>query len=46
MKSMKIFLESKKSSYGLKISGFNYSFSDNIFSAPFYGIEGILRKEK
>lgn len=42
MKSMKIFMESKKSDLGLKISSCPYSFKEPVQSIPFYGIEAFL----
>lgn len=44
MKSLKIFMESKSTPSGLKISSFPYSHNDNIISVPFYGIEQLIKK--
>ncbi len=41
MKSLKIFMESKSSRLGIKISSFPYSYHDNIMSVPFYGVEQL-----
>lgn len=46
MKSMKMFMELKKSDYGIKISSYPYSFSDSIYSVPFYGIESFIKRDK
>ena len=43
MKSLKIFMETKKVSTGLKISTSPYSYHDNIQSVPFYGIENLIK---
>lgn len=42
MKSLKIFMEEKKSQFGLKISNFPYSYHDDVKTIPFYGIEGLI----
>jgi len=43
MKSLKIFMLSKETSLGLKISSHPYSYHDNILSIPFYGIEHLVQ---
>lgn len=43
MRSLKIFLEEKKSSYGLRISQNALSFEDHVLSIPFYLIEQLDR---
>ena len=42
MKSLKIFMDSKTILHGLKISTYPYSYFDNIYSIPFYGIEHLV----
>jgi len=42
MKSIKIFMDSKKVSLGFKISSFPYSFTNNIQSIPFYGLKAFV----
>jgi len=43
MKSLKIFMESKNCSVGIKVSEYPYSFHDYIQSIPFYGIESLIK---
>lgn len=43
MKSLKIFMDSKCSEFGVKISTASYSFHNSVLSIPFYGIEHFLR---
>lgn len=45
MKSLKIFMDSKKSQFGVKISTHPYSFHNNVLSIPFYGIEHFVNAE-
>ncbi len=39
MRSLKLFMESKKTACGIKISTYPFSFYNNVQSIPFYGIE-------
>jgi predicted AAA+ superfamily ATPase len=43
MKSLKIFMESKKSKLGIKISEYPFSLDQSIQSIPFYGIESLIK---
>ncbi|MEA3348832.1 MAG: DUF4143 domain-containing protein, partial [Pseudomonadota bacterium] len=45
LKSLKLFMESKAISSGLKISSHPYAYNDNILSIPFYGIEHLGGKQ-
>jgi predicted AAA+ superfamily ATPase len=42
LKSLRMFMESKKSSFGVKISSAPYSATANIHAIPFYGIAAFL----
>lgn len=44
MRSLKLFLDSKKSPCGIKISRYPFSFSSNVQSVPFYGIETLVKR--
>jgi len=44
MKSLKMFMETKKISYGVKISSYPYSFFNSVQSIPFYGIEAFVKR--
>ena len=41
MKSLRLFMDSKKAPIGLKISPYPYSLHDGVQSIPFYGIENL-----
>lgn len=43
MKSLKIFMDSRQSQFGVKISTHPYSFHNKVLSIPFYGIEHFIK---
>ena len=43
MKSIQVFIESKKSGFAVKISGYNYSYYKIVQTVPFYGIAALLK---
>jgi uncharacterized protein len=45
MKSLAIFLSSKPSKTGIKISSYPFSLSNNIQTIPFYAIEAMIKSE-
>ena len=44
MKGLRLFMESKKSQFAAKISGFNFSLFENVQTIPFYGLEAFMKK--
>ncbi|MCK4764242.1 MAG: ATP-binding protein [Candidatus Aminicenantes bacterium] len=44
MRSLQVFMESKKSRFGVKVSGFNFSFFENVLTVPFYGLEALMKR--
>jgi predicted AAA+ superfamily ATPase len=45
MKSLKTFMEVKKCDYAVKVSGFNFSFFENVQSIPFYALESLVKRK-
>jgi len=46
MKSLNMFLKTKNSPFGFKISPYPFSFSNSVYSIPFYGIESLLKSQE
>ncbi len=44
MRSLRLFMESKKIAFGVKISAHPFFFFNSVQSVPFYGIEVLMRK--
>ncbi len=44
MKSLRMFMESKPSLFAVKVSGFNFSYFENVLSVPFYAMESLVKK--
>ncbi len=45
MKSLRLFMETKNSGMGVKVSGFNFSLFEKIRTIPFYAIESLVKGE-
>ncbi len=44
LKSLRVFLnEHKRSSYGIRLSGFNYAVDDRLFSMPLYALAKVMK---
>jgi predicted AAA+ superfamily ATPase len=45
MKSLRLFMETKSSELGVKVSGFNFSLFEKIRTIPFYAIESLVKED-
>ena len=46
MKSLRLFMETKNSEWGVKVSGFNFSLFEKIRTIPFYAIESLVKRDQ
>ena len=45
MKSLRTFMEIKNRDFAVKVSGFNFSFFENVQSVPFYALESLVKRK-